>query len=77
MFYDLLGQSDSAALIVLRHDAESDTSEKPHWSGVLLLTALHVQYIFGVDVHAGKVSKQDKDGIHLYTWMEHKNKKVI
>lgn len=66
MFYDLLGQSDS----LLRHDAESDTPKKPHWSGVLLHQL--VMYIFGVVVHARKGSKND---IHLYTWMEHENRK--
>lgn len=42
VFYDLLGQSDNAALTVLRHDAESSTPKNPHWSGVLLPPALHV-----------------------------------
>ena len=32
-------------------------------------------YLFRVVVHHGKDSRQTKDDIHLYTWMEHENKK--
>ena len=32
-------------------------------------------YLFGVVVHHGGDSRQAKDDVHLYTWMEHENKK--
>ncbi|CAL9702359.1 unnamed protein product [Knipowitschia caucasica] len=32
-------------------------------------------YVFGVVVHHGKGSKQAMEDVHLYTWMEHENRK--
>ena len=32
-------------------------------------------YVIGVVVHYGKDCAQNKDGAHLYVWMEHENKK--
>lgn len=32
-------------------------------------------YVFGVVIHHGKGSKQAVDDVHMYTWMEHENRK--
>lgn len=74
VFYDLLGQSDNAALTVCFDMMQNLVLPKTPIGQAYYSRQLYM-YIFGVVVHAGKGSKQSKDDIHLYTWMEHENRK--
>lgn len=66
VFYDLLGQSDNAALTVCFDMMQNLVLPKTPIGQAYYSRQLYM-YIFGGVVHAGKGSKQSKDDIHLYT----------
>lgn len=74
VFYDLLGKVDHDAVTLCFDMMQNLILPKTpigqaYYSGQLYM------YVFGVVVYHGKGSKQAVDDVHLYTWMEHENRK--
>ena len=74
MFYDLLGQVVNNSVTICFDMMQNLVLPRTPIGQSYYSRQLYM-YLFGVVVHQGKDSRQTKDDVHLYTWMEHKNKK--
>ena len=74
MFYDLLGDIRDDSITVCFDMMQNLVLPKTPIGQAYYSRQLYM-YIFGVVVHRGKGCHQYKDDVHLYTWMEHENRK--
>ncbi len=74
MFYDLLGKVDHDSVTLSFDMMQNLTLPRTPIGQAYYSRQLHL-YVFGVVIHHGKGSKQAVDDVHLYTWMEHENRK--
>ncbi len=74
VFYDLLGKVDHDSVTLCFDMMQNLTLPRTPIGQAYYSRQLHL-YVFGVVIHHGKGSKQAVDDVHLYTWMEHENRK--
>lgn len=74
VFYDLLGKVDHDAVTVCFDMMQNLVLPRTPIGQAYHSRQLYM-YVFGVVVHHGKGGKQAMDDVHLYTWMEHENRK--
>ena len=74
MCYDLLGKVNHDAVTVCFDMMQNVILPRTPIGQAYYSRQLYV-YVFGVVLHHGKESKQAVDDVHLYTWMEHENRK--
>lgn len=74
VFYDLLGKVDHDSVTLCFDMMQNLTLPRTPIGQAYYSRQLHL-YVFGVVIHHGKGSKQALDDVHLYTWMEHENRK--
>ncbi len=74
VFYDLLGKVDHDSVTLCFDMMQNLTLPRTPIGQAYYSRQLHL-YVFGVVIHHGKGSKPAVDDVHLYTWMEHENRK--